>query len=319
MTSTTARAPIDPVLAEAASWTAQLRSGAARPEEFAAFDAWRAGDPRREAAAQRISRALVPLDRLRADGVPGALLREAMTRADRRAAMRAITLGLGGPALGVVGWRMVDANGMLADQHTGIAQRRQEPLPDGSSLWLDARTAVDVAFDDGQRTLLLRRGQLLAQAAPRTRDPFLVRAPLATLQADGGRFVVQASGEHTRLTALAGTAEVVSPAGERWRLDSGRSALFTKDAAPRFAASRGTEDLWTKGLVALNDQPLGELVEALQPYRSGLLRVEPAAAQIRISGVFSLDDTDRTLAALERTQPVRVRRRTDFWVVIGTA
>src|SRR3954469_2954594 len=149
MTSTTARAPIDPVLAEAASWTAQLRSGTARPEEFAAFDAWRAGDPRREDAAQRISRALVPLDRLRADGVPGALLREAMTRADRRAAMRAITLGLGGPALGVVGWRMVDANGMLANQHTGIAQRRQEPLPDGSSLWLDARTAVDVAFDDG--------------------------------------------------------------------------------------------------------------------------------------------------------------------------
>src|SRR3954468_12747772 len=69
---------IDPTLAAAAAWTALLRSGTAAPEEFAAFEAWRSGDPGHEAAAQRIGRALMPLDRLRASGVPGALMRDTL-------------------------------------------------------------------------------------------------------------------------------------------------------------------------------------------------------------------------------------------------
>jgi transmembrane sensor len=57
----------------------------------------------------------------------------------------------------------------------------------------------------------------------------------------------------------------------------------------------------------------------LRDYRPGVLRVEPRAAQIRISGVFSLDDTERTLRVLAETQPVRVNTRTPYWVTIESA
>jgi transmembrane sensor len=60
-------------------------------------------------------------------------------------------------------------------------------------------------------------------------------------------------------------------------------------------------------------------VAALQPYRTGVLRIDPKAAQIRVSGVFSLDDTDGTLRALAQTQPVRVLERTSYWVTISAA
>ena len=63
----------------------------------------------------------------------------------------------------------------------------------------------------------------------------------------------------------------------------------------------------------MRDEPLGQLIEALRPYRAGLLRVSPQAAQLRVYGVFALDDSDRTLRSLAETLPVQVNRH-GFWL-----
>ncbi|WP_243457380.1 FecR/PupR family sigma factor regulator [Ottowia testudinis] len=56
--------PTDPIAARAIAWMVQLRSGEASAADHAAFDAWRRADPRHEAAATRMERALGRLNEL---------------------------------------------------------------------------------------------------------------------------------------------------------------------------------------------------------------------------------------------------------------
>jgi len=310
-------ASLEPNVANAVKWMVLLRSGEASTSQVNAFKAWRTSNPSHEAAIQRISQALGPFERLSQHGVRGAVIQQTISRAGRRAVLRSALACAGIGAGGLLGLQVVREYDVLADQRTGIAQRRQTPLPDGSTLLLDARTAVDLAFDNTQSAVTLRRGRLLADAAAHTANPLLVRTQQGLVQGNGARFVAQALDQQTRVTVLSGTVVATSHSGEQVRAAENRQVLLSATGAPQALAAHGTEALWTQGLVALDNEPLGDLVAALQPYRVGVLRIDPKAAQIRVSGVFSLDDSDGTLRALAQTQPVRVLERTSYWVTIS--
>jgi transmembrane sensor len=118
---------------------------------------------------------------------------------------------------------------------------------------------------------------------------------------------------------LDGSVDCTSASGEVVKATAGRRLLLPDSGAIQWAAARGTEGLWTRGQMALNDEPLRELVDAMQHYRRGVIQIDESAARLRVSGLFSLDDTDATLRALVQTQPVRVREITRYWVQISAA
>ncbi|MCY1306948.1 Protein FecR [compost metagenome] len=63
-------------------------------------------------------------------------------------------------------------------------------------------------------------------------------------------------------------------------------------------------------------QPLGQFLAELARHRPGLLRCSDDVAELLLTGVFPLADTDSILAALERSLPVRVSYRTRYWVSV---
>lgn len=311
----------DPTLSMAIEWMVLLRSGHLGTKERASFDAWRAANPAHQAACDRITQALGAFSMLRERGVSGLVAHQTVQGLSRRSVTRS-ALGLAGLGAGMggslLGWQVANEQGLLADQSTGLAQRHQEALPDGSTLWMDARTAVDVAFNAGQRTLTLHHGRLLVQTAAGAQGPLRVQTAQGQVTTDGAQFVVQQRRDAgvLQVTALKGQVDVVPRAGPRVELPAGRHATLAPRRAPTVTTARGNESLWTRGMVAMANQPLGELIEALRDYRPGMLRVDPRAAQIPISGIFSLDDTDGTLRALAETQPVRISSRTSYWVTV---
>jgi transmembrane sensor len=68
-------------------------------------------------------------------------------------------------------------------------------------------------------------------------------------------------------------------------------------------------------MLEAHDLPLGEVVQALRAYRAGFIRVAPRAAALHVYGTFSLDDTDRALAALAETLPIAVNVYQRGWLV----
>ncbi|MNV58951.1 fec operon regulator FecR [compost metagenome] len=63
---------------------------------------------------------------------------------------------------------------------------------------------------------------------------------------------------------------------------------------------------WTEGVLDVRDDPLGDVIAALRPWRKGLIRISPAAARLRVFGVFHLRDNMQALQALVDTQPITV-------------
>lgn len=311
---------LDPATAAAVEWMVRLRSGDATAESKAAFEAWRRESPTHAAAADRLSAALGSFDLLKRRGVPNDVVRTAIARADRRAALRSAFMWAGvGTLAGWAGWRNVTEGDLLADHSTGLAQRRNSTLPDGTDLLLDAKTSVDVDFAGEHRQVKLLRGRVLARVAAVAQRPLTIATPQGEVTTSGATLVAGVFKGRSSVAVIEGSASISQGLARGTQLAAGAQATIVDERGLELRATRGNETLWTRGLVALDDEPVAALVEALQPYRAGVLRVDPKAAAIRISGVFSLDDTDRTLAALERTQPLRIVRLTRYVVTIAAA
>lgn len=74
-----------------------------------------------------------------------------------------------------------------------------------------------------------------------------------------------------------------------------------------------------RGILPAERMRLDHLLAELSRYRPGLLRCSEAVASLRITGSFQLDDTDAALALVANTLPVRIERRTRYWVTVVPA
>jgi transmembrane sensor len=62
---------------------------------------------------------------------------------------------------------------------------------------------------------------------------------------------------------------------------------------------------------------LADVVAEMSRYRSGVLRCDPAVAELRVSGAVSLADTDAGLALLARSLPLRIEQASRYWVTVA--
>mgnify|MGYP006151463505 CR=1 FL=1 len=68
------------------------------------------------------------------------------------------------------------------------------------------------------------------------------------------------------------------------------------------------------GLIVTRDMRLADFLAEVGRYRHGYLGCSADIADLRLSGVFRLEDTDKLLAILPQTLPVRLRYRSRWWV-----
>ncbi|EOG3620322.1 FecR domain-containing protein [Pseudomonas putida] len=309
--------PTEQVVAQAIGWRVRLASGLAQVEELEACQRWRGLHPSHEQAWQRLA---VFDGRLGA--VPPPQASQALRYRDRRTVLKGLALLLGGSA--VVGSASLGMRGSpwLAGQRTAMGERRRLQLPDGGWLQMNSGSALDLAFDSQQRRINLLAGEVMIQTGKQGAErPFWVETPLGTLQALGTGFSVRLNDESALLAVEEGAVAVrpgtllqsaaVIRAGEQVRFN--RQRVFATQPLDRDALA------WRDGYLVVRQWPLARLCAELGRYRNGVLRCDPAVADLLISGVFPLDEPDRALAALGRTLPVRTRYLTRWWVTLEPA
>lgn len=327
-TGAPARTELD-VRKEAVAWYARLCSGDALEADEAAWQRWRQAHPDHQRAWQRLEAMQATLRR-----VPGHIAASTLRAAqpDRRRVLRGIGVVASGGALAYLSWQAVDAQGgwhaWLADHRTGTGEQQSVELADGSKLLLNTRTSVDVAMNASRRVVRLREGEILVETAkhrgPRVdahadARPFMVETDHGRIVALGTRFTVRRDGERTAVTVLEDAVEIrASEAlGQAVVLRAGQQVGFTggRIDAPRPADPASAE--WAQGSLVVNDWRLGDVVAELSRYRRGRLACDPAVEDLRVSGAFPLQDTDKALAVIARSLPVRVSAMTRYWVTLG--
>lgn len=310
---------------QAIAWFTLAQSGCMRADEQQQLQRWRQADSEHERAWQRLVGIPLGLQQ-RAAQLANPAARAALenTRplsADRRRVLKTLA-GLG--LLGGAAWQLNESywlQGQLADYHTAIGERVERRLADGTQIWLNTRTAVDVRFDAQSRLLLLRHGEVDILTARDAQDrPFMVLTEQARLRPLGTRFSVRQEDGQTLLSVSHGrvVATARSGAGERIVEQGWRLRIDADGVAQPVQASAG-DNAWTDGFIIAERMRLADFLVELGRYRPGILRCDPAVAELRLSGSFPLDDGERILAMLEKSLPVRVQQRTPYWVTVVPA
>lgn len=309
------------IVQQAAQWLVLLHGQGLSTRQQQELQAWRQRSTEHERAwqaAQQLRQALGQL--------PQGVGQQVLTQAgrQRRAALRSVA-GLAGVAMAApLVWQLWEVLGVpyTADLHTAVGERRTLALADGSRLWLNTGTAVDLHFDGLQRRLVLHAGELFIDAVA-SALPLAVQVAAGRVRAhpDGqrARFGVRAMpGKRWRVGVEQGQV-LVLPARERaLLLTAGQHTQFdAQGAEPASPLEAGQDALaWREGVVVARDMRLGDLVAELARYRPGVLQCAPEVAQLRISGVFQIEDTERSLQALAEALPIVVRQRTRYWVTL---
>ncbi|MHC8306218.1 FecR family protein [Pseudomonas sp. PB3P13] len=306
------------MITEAARWLTLLHDDSIGNAERATFDAWCAADPRHAVAVERMCSLWTSLDELPVAPARVAL-KQAFARPGRFASSRA-TQALALLGVLVCGWVGVDNLPIwMADQRTGMGERRELTLSDGSHLQLNSQSALDVKFDGQQRVIELLAGELWVEVAKDAQRPFVVRTDQGTATALGTRYLVKREADgSTMVSVLESVVAAKADGAEAVNVRAGEQTLLKEGRvqAPR-AIGTADPDAWTRGLLKVDDRPLSEVLQALARYRHGLVRYDEQALQaLRVSGVFRLDDTDAALATLADNLPIKVEHFTDLLVVV---
>ncbi|AJP52801.1 MULTISPECIES: FecR domain-containing protein [Pseudomonas] len=303
-------------LEQAAQWYVRLQDHGSALEQLR-WQAWVAQNPEHLAAwqyVQRVSQRFAPLQE-QAQGASRAL------RSSRRQTLKTLLVLCGGSALAWGSWRNTAlprlVGGWSADYATTSGETRDTLLADGSHVWLNALSALDVRFDAAQRLLLLRFGEVLIDTAKDARRPFLVDTEHGRMQALGTRFSVLQGDDHTQLNVFEGRVQITTQDRHVRIIEAGQQASFTRDGFKPTATASQAREAWSRGVLLADNLPLGQLITELNRYRPGHLGCDPAVAQLPVMGSFPLKDSDHALHLLQAALPIRVDRPLPWWVSVG--
>ncbi|PRA33049.1 FecR domain-containing protein [Pseudomonas poae] len=302
-------------LEQAAQWYVRLQDQGGAQEQQR-WQAWVAQNPEHLAAWQyveRVSQRFVPLLE-QPQGASRAL------RSSRRQTLKTLLVVCGGSTLAWGTWRSTAlpllVSGWSADYATASGETRDTLLADGSHVWLNALSALDVRFDAAQRLLHLRFGEVLIDTAKDAHRPFLVDTEQGRMQALGTRFSVVHDDNHTQLNVFEGRVHVTTLSQQVRIIEAGQQSVFTRDGFQPAAPASQAREAWSRGVLLADNLPLGELVAELNRYRRGHLGCDPSVAQLPVMGSFPLMDSDHALHLLQAALPVRVERLMPWWVTV---
>lgn len=310
-------------LQQAAEWFAVLGSPVVSAGERQRWQAWCDADERHRAAWARVEAISGAFTHLPTDDKPGA--RQVLDSASERqlARRRATRMLLLLCATGSFGWTVASRAPWAewrASYKTATGERREVELADGGRVWLNTASAMDVDYSPSQRRIRLHRGEILIETArddiqpPR---PFIVETEHGRMRALGTRFSVRQQEEGTLVAVFEGAVELGARAGNTpLILQAGEQSLLSSAGAGPATAADNARQAWRQGLLLAENIRLEDFIAELARHRPGYLGCAPQVADLRLVGAYDLSDTDRVLAALEATLPVRVRRTLPWWVVL---
>ncbi|HVJ28742.1 MAG TPA: FecR domain-containing protein [Gammaproteobacteria bacterium] len=219
-------------------------------------------------------------------------------------------LAFGKPDLAeaVDGYRYANANSVV--RYGSGATQRAVTLDDGTRVYLDVASIIEVRFDATRRDVTLVQGRALFDAAHDSTRPFVVTIGTERVTALGTVFQVDREPSAVVVTLTQGAVTVTSQwgveavqlaPGEELRSSAG-STRWSKRSVDAQSATR-----WSLVKHIFRERRLDDAVREINRYAYKRVRLaDPRLADLVVNGEFNTGDSESIVDALTVVLPVRV-------------
>jgi transmembrane sensor len=188
---------------------------------------------------------------------------------------------------------------------TAKGERRDIVLSDGTRVALNAASRLSVSIGRSRRELTLASGEAAFRVTHDASRPFIVHLGDRELRDIGTEFDVRREVGLVTVTVREGMVALERPGDEQQILSMGPgSRLEHREGSANsmvFAANPDDAFSWKKGQLIYRDRPLSDIAADISRYGEDEVRVSGAAADLKFTGVLTID-----------SQPAMVRRLTSL-------
>ena len=237
---------------------------------------------------------------------------------------RLIISGVGVVAVGAAALQAPAAwRRWTVDEATGIGEVKKVQLSDGSWLTVGPSSAVDVAYSNTTRRIVLHDGMILCEIARDAERPFVAEAGQMSAASTGTTLELRREADWSLVAVEKGQVDVT----------------FGKDSPPPISVAhgewtslgpgpgqirRGQREsaeiaAWRDRLLVAEREQVSTVVASIGRWRRGKIVIaEAALAAGPVSGLFDLTDPDAALAAVVAPYGGKVRHLSPWLVVLTT-
>lgn len=301
------------ILDQACHWSVVLGDNQVSDDDQRHFEQWLESNPLHEIAWQRLQLVEQELLPLRPLAQQGTSILQGLAKARRQRktlfASALSVLLLAGISLSLFPY-------WQADYVTGKGELRQVNLDGGAILYLDSGVALDVKNTGTGTSVHLHRGRILvdSSAASPAQKPQVI-TPHASFTPIGTSFVITKRDDLSYLVVTQGQVNVNANGNSR-AANAGDSLQVTSKTIAPLASNGLVPDAWIDGVIEANNARLGDVLDALSQHRRGWLHYDTQIADLRVNGIFYLNDTDKALTSLSNTLPITIEKHTGWWTQV---
>lgn len=297
-------------LEQAITWFVALQDEACEQTTRERFQQWLSQHESHVAAYARAEHLWGNLDQLVTDDIPGL---KAARAAQPRQWRSAISAGVGLLCIAIAAGWWLDYRVEAIELATGIGERRNLTLADGSQIQLNAATRLSAKVSWCRRQVVLQQGEAMFDVAHRTFPSFSVQVGNMRILDIGTRFDVHMRSDDSQVSVLEGEVELKRDGallGDS--LKAGFSRRFDKSGRLQAVqvANADQADAWLNGRLLFDRAPLSEVAYELERQHDlSFVFADPSLANETLSGSFDAADLKPFLNAVEKILPIRVQHQ----------
>ncbi|ROS01475.1 FecR family protein [Sinobacterium caligoides] len=210
---------------------------------------------------------------------------------------------------------------------SAVGQLKSIDLADGSRIELNTNSRVEVRLTAGRRDINLVQGEAYFDVAKDAERPFIVSSCASEAMAVGTEFSVRCSGDEGTVTVTEGIVQVSRHIDSEGRTSQQNVVVGEQvhtdpvigvTLPEKIDAALSTS--WLKGEMVFDNTPLADVVSEANRYsRHPIILGSEQLASLRVSGLFTNNDTKTLISALERSLSLRAEKQDDGSTVLNPA
>ncbi|ULN65873.1 FecR domain-containing protein [Vibrio gigantis] len=298
---------------QASVWMARLWADDATQQDHDSFECWRLAHPNNALAWQKLELLQSKFCAIPQGKISKQVLTRKPPRVSRREFLSISTLSFVALGSGMAIYRPTPTG---TEYSTATGEIRSMTLFDGTQLTINTDSKLFVDFDNHQRDIHIERGEVMITNTHH-RSPLTVSTSQGLVLPIGTQFSIREHIDTTQVSVYEGEVEIQPMLGMgKPHLFAGQTAHFNRRTVSQPNQTQDSDMLWLEHKIMAEATQLKTFINELGRYRRGIINVDASAAALKLTGVFSTKEIDKTLHNISQILPVRIHYRTPLWVTI---